>query len=214
MKLIKLTLLSLFLSVNTAWAASFTEGADYTRIIPPQPTNSADKIEVVEVFSYGCSHCFRFEPQLERWKKKLADDVDFTYMPAIFRSRGGAFDPTMEVYAQAYYAAEALGVLDKVHMAFFNTIHVDKKPLNSHAAVLKVVEANGVDGKRFEKALTSFSVAAKVRRAKELIGRYRVQATPSMVVNGKYLTSPTRQLSPRNMLKLVDQLIEDERKAK
>ncbi len=213
MKYIKLALLSLLLSVNTAFAASFSEGSDYNRIIPPQPTNSADKIEVVEVFSYGCSHCFRFEPLVERWKKKLADDVEFIYMPAIF-SRGGVFDPTMEVYAQAYYAAEALGVLDKVHMAFFDTIHVEKKPLNSHAAVLRVVEANGVDPKAFERALKSFSVAAKVRRAKELLGRYRVRGTPSIVVNGKFITSPTRQLSPRNMLKLVDQLIEDERKAK
>ncbi len=213
MKFIKSALIALFLSTGTAFAASLSEGADYHRIVPPQPTNSGDKIEIVEVFSYGCSHCFRFEPMVQRWKKKLADDVVFSYMPAIF-SRGGVPDPTMEIYAQAFYAAEALDVLDKVHMAFFDTIHVNKKPLNSQAAVLDIVEANGVDRKAFERAMNSFSVAAKVRRSKEMLNRYRVKGTPSIVVNGKYITSPTRQLSPRNMLKLVDQLIEDERKAR
>ena len=215
MKFLKLTLATLFfvISAPLAHAADYKQGSDYQRIIPPVPTNTTDKIEVVEVFSYGCSHCFRFEPLVERWQKKLDDDVKFTYMPAIF-SRAGVFDATMEVYAKAYYAAEALGVLDKVHNAFFDAIHVNKNPLNTVAAVVKVVEQQGVDGQAFKKAMKSFTVAAKVRRAKELMGRYRVRGTPSMVVNGKYITSPTRQLSARNMLKLVDQLIEEERKAR
>ncbi len=212
MKLIKSALMFLFLAATTAQAANFQEGVDYHRIVPPQPTNSPDKIEVVEVFSYGCGHCFRFENPLKRWKKRLPEDVEFVYLPAIF-SRGGVFDATMQVYAQAFYAAQALGWLDKLHMAFFDTIHIDKRPLNSEEAVIRVVEAQGLDGDRFRKAMNSFSVAAKVRRAKELMGRYRIQATPSMVVNGKYLTSPTRRLSQRQMLKLVDELIERERQA-
>ena len=211
MKFIKLAILSLFLSANVATAANITEGSDYRNIVPPQPTNSGDKIEVVEIFSYGCSHCFRFEPLAKRWKKKLDGDVEFTYMPAIF-ARNGVFDATMIIYAEAFYAAQALNVLDQVHEPFFDAIHVDKKHLNSHDAIIKIVEANGVDGNKFRKAMKSFSVKAKVRRAQEMMGRYHVRGTPSMVVNGKYITSPTRELSPRNMLKLVDQLIEDERK--
>jgi len=204
MKFIKMAALLIFASFSVQ-AADFEAGKAYHNIVPAQPTNSGDKIEVVEVFSYACSHCFRFEPHLKRWLKGIPDNVQFVHMPAIFNDR-------LELYARAYYAAEVLGELDKVHEAFFDAIHVQKRPLNSQDAIVELAAEKGVDQKRFEKAFRSFTVDAKVRRAKELGSRYGISATPSMVVNGKYRMDPSMTGGFGGMLKVVDHLIEKESK--
>jgi len=198
MKFIKFAALLLFASM-TAQAADST----YKLITPAQPTDSGDKIEVVEIFQYGCSHCHRFEPLLKRWLKDLPDNVEFVRMPAVFSEN-------LELFARAFYAAEALGELDKLHDPFFAAIHEEKRHINSEDAAIKLAEENGIDGKRFAKAMRSFSVEAKVRRAKELGARYGVSATPSMVVNGKYLTDPGMTGGFAGMLKTVDELIAKE----
>lgn len=204
MKFFRLAAL-LFVASFSVQAVELEAGKSYHNIVPAQPTNSGEKIEVVEVFSYACSHCFRFEPHLKRWLKNIPDNVEFIHMPAIFNDR-------LEVYARAFYAAEVLGELDKVHEAFFDAIHVQKRPLTSQKAIVKLAVENGIDQVRFEKAFRSFSVDAKVRRAKELGARYGISATPSMVVNGKYRMDPGMTGGFGGMLKVVDQLIEKESK--
>lgn len=194
-----------FFAANTAMAAA-QEGVNYKTIVPAQPTETGEKIEVIEIFSYGCGHCHRFEPALKRWLKNKPDNVEFTHMPAIFNQQ-------LALYARAYYAAEALGVLDKVHMPFFEAIHLQKRRLDSEEAIAELFEENGVDRKKFGKAFRSFSVESKVKRAAELGRRYGVEATPSMVVNGKYITNPGQgQQGFKGMLKTVDELIASETK--
>ncbi len=208
MKLFKLALLMLvpFFALTNINTAQSQEGTTYTAITPAQPT-SADEgmIEVVEIFSYGCSHCHRFEPTLERWLKTKPDNVKFVQLPAIFNG-------TLALYARAFYAAEALGVLDKIHKPFFEAIHMQKRRMNTEAEIAELFAENGVDKNDFEKAFRSFSVEAKVRRAAELGRRYGVQATPSMVVNGKYITDPGKTNGFQGMINTVNTLVEKESK--
>lgn len=208
MKLFKLALLMLvpFFALTSVNAAQLQEGTNYLAITPPQPT-SADEgmIEVVEIFSYGCSHCHRFEPIIERWLKTKPDNVKFVQLPAIFNG-------TLAMYARAFYAAEALGALDKIHKPFFEAIHLQKRRMNTEAEIADLFAENGVDKKDFEKAFRSFAVEAKVRRASELGRRYGVQATPSMVVNGKYITDPGKTNGFQGMINTVNALVEKENK--
>jgi len=206
MKLFKLALLFVipFFVLTNASAEEAQSGALYQTITPPQPT-SADEgmVEVVEVFSYGCSHCFRFDPILERWLKTKPANVKFVRLPAIFSE-------TLGMYARAYYTAEALGVLDKVHTPLFEAIHLQKRNMNTEAEIAALFAEHGVDQQQFEKAFRSFAVEAKVRRAVELGKRYGVHATPSMVVNGKYITDPGMTNGFQGMLTEVDKLIKQE----
>ncbi len=209
MRFLKLALLFMtsLLAVNTAMAAA-QEGVHYKTIVPAQPTATGEKIEVIEIFSYGCGHCHRFESVIERWLKTKPENVEFTYVPAIFNQQ-------LALYARGYYAAEALGVLDKVHKPFFDAIHVQKRRLNTEDDIAALFEEHGVDSKKFSKAFRSFAVEAKVKRAAELGRRYGVEATPSMVVNGKYITNPGMDRQGfRGMIQTIDELIAKESNSK
>ena len=208
MKLFKFALLMLipFFAMTSVNAAQLQEGTTHLAITPAQPTSAEEGvIEVIEVFSYGCSHCHRFEPILERWLKTKPDNVKFVQLPAIFNN-------TLALYARAFYAAEALGVLDKIHKPFFEAIHMQKRRMNTEAEIAELFAEHGVDQKKFEKAFRSFAVEAKVRRAAELGRRYGVQATPSMIVNGKYITDPGKTNGFQGMINTVNALIEQEKK--
>ena len=206
MKLFRLTLLMLLplIAIPSVNAAPLQDGVTYQLITPAQPT-SADEgmIEVVEIFSYGCSHCHRFEAVLDRWLKNKPSNVKFVRLPAIFNG-------TLAMYARAFYAAEGLGVLDKIHLSFFEAIHVQKRGMNTEAEIAALFAEHGVSQKNFEKAFRSFAVEAKVRRAAELGKRYGVQATPSMVVNGKYITDPGKTQGFQGLIKVVDSLVKQE----
>lgn len=200
-------LLSLFVA-TAATAVEYQEGVSYQLIIPAQPTSTEGKIEVAEIFSYGCSHCYRFEPTLERWLKAKPKNVEFIRIPAIFNAQ-------LELYARAFYAAEALGAVDKIHKPFFDAIHMQKLPLSDEASIADLFEKNGVSRADFNKAFRSFSVDAKVRRAAELGKRYGIQATPSMVVNGKYRLDPgMNNIGANGMMNVVDYLVAKEPKGK
>jgi thiol:disulfide interchange protein DsbA len=207
MRLIKLAMLLLVsaFTLNTA-VAQEANNAPYKNIVPPQPTSTGAKIEVIEIFSYGCSHCFRFEATLERWLKDKPANVEFVRLPAIF-------SPQLAIYARAYYAAEALGAIDKVHKPLFDAIHMEKRKLATEDEIAEVFVANGVKKEDFHKAFRSFSTEAKVRRAQELGKRYGVEATPSMVVNGKYITNPgMANIGFDGMINQVNQLAAKESK--
>ena len=168
------------LSASAAlFSPTFEEGVHYQVITPEQPTVSGEKIEVLELFSYACSHCHRFEPYIERWLKNKAENVKFVRLPVIFRE-------DWAVLAKAYYAAEALGVVEKVHNPLFNAIHAQKRKMNDEAAVMALFAEQGVSNADFKKVFNSFAVESKVRRARELTKRYGINSTPSIVVNGKY----------------------------
>jgi len=197
----------LFLAASAPQAAAFEEGKDYIRISTPQPTNNPDKIEVVEMFWYGCPHCYQLEPLMEKWLKNKPEDVEFIRIPAVF-------SPRWELLARAWYTAELLGVTHRIHKPLFDAIHKERRRINGEPALRTFFAEQGVDAKDFDKTFKSFGVAAKVNRARELSRRYEIRGVPSMIVNGKYRTSATEAGSHEAMLKVVDYLIEQERKAR
>ena len=209
MKWLKRGVLVLFLPffmVATACAEPYKEGEQYKALAQPQATASADKIEVVELFWYGCPHCYRLEPVIGNWLKNKPDDVEFVRMPAIV-------GPPWELLAKAYYTAEFLGVLDTIHYALFDAIHKDKKKVVNEAAVQAIFEAQGVSAEEFRNTFNSFAVAVKVNNAKMMTKRYAISGVPTIIINGKYNTSGSLAGSNENILKVVDYLVEQERQA-
>lgn len=209
MKCLKRGVLVLFLPffmVATACAEPYKEGEQYKALAQPQATASADKIEVVELFWYGCPHCYRLEPVIGNWLKNKPDDVEFVRMPAIV-------GPPWELLAKAYYTAEFLGVMDTVHYALFDAIHKDKKKVVDEAAVQAIFEAQGVSAEDFKNTFNSFAVAVKVNNAKMMTKRYAISGVPTIIINGKYNTSGSLAGSNENILKVVDYLVEQERQA-
>lgn len=190
-------------------AEEYTENMHYELVTPPQPTSVADKVEVVELFWYGCPHCYQFEPTLQKWIKAKPANVAFVRVPGIFR-------PEWSVLARAYYTAEALGVLDKVHDPIFGAVHELKRPLQSEDQIAAFFAEQGVKEEDFRKTFRSFAIETKVRRAQELSQRYGAKGVPTMIVNGKYRVSaglPGVQ-THANTVKIVDALIQREASGK
>lgn len=186
---------------------NFVEGVNYTRL--PQPVRTADpsRIEVVEVFWYGCIHCFHLDPLIKEWRKQLPADVDFHRSPAIW-------NPMMAIHAQAFYAAQALGVLEKMHDPLFSAMNVDRKPLKDEDELADFFARNGVDEAKFRKAFNSFGVQSNVKQADARARGYRITGTPEMVVNGKYTVSARSAGGPAEIFQVVNFLLAKERAAK
>ncbi len=185
-------------------AADFTAGKDYEVLPAPVKVRDASKVEVVEVFWYGCIHCYHFEPLIKSWKAKQAADVDFYSMPAMW-NKG------MILHAKAFYTAKALGEFDKFNDILFNTMNVKKNRLKNEAAVKNVFVDNGVDTKKFDQTFSSFGVQSQVQLADSRARAYRIQGTPEIVVNGKYRVSSSMTGGQGQMLKVVDYLVAKER---
>lgn len=191
-----------------ASAQSYDEGIEYKLISPPVPTENPKKVEVVEVFWYGCPHCYHFEPKLVAWLKHKPKNVDFIHVPAVFPNR-----PLWELHARAYYTAELLGVLDKTHDALFNAIHAKNERLFDIDSLANFYAKYGVDKKLFKETMHSFGVQMKVDRARALCQRYGIDGVPTMVINGKYKTFASLTNGEAGMLKVTDFLIKKETKA-
>lgn len=193
--------------VATANAAEFEEGVHYQRVSQKLPTTSGKKIEVAEMFWYGCPHCNQFEPFIKRWKAKLASDVQFVRIPAMFR-------PEWEVHARAYYISEALGVVEKTHAALFTAMHDQRRNINTLDEVAALYAELGINRKDFDQAAHSFATESKIRRAKDMVRRSGIDGVPALIVNGKYRIDAQMAGGYPNMLKVADFLVEKERKGK
>ena len=200
-------LLSVFLN-NVAMAA-IDEGIEYKLVSPAQPTITKKKIEVVELFWYGCPHCFSFEPDLKKWLAKKPDNVVFYRIPAVF-------NPAWAFHARAYYTAKSLGLFDNgkhaFHDAFFNELHVKKKHLNNKKRLLSFFARFGISAEDFDNTFDSFAVNTKVNRAAALSKRYQLQGVPTIIVNGKYRTDGPMAGGRKGMIKVLNFLIKKESK--
>lgn len=183
--------------------ALYSEGQHYQRIDPPQPTDVAPgKVEVVEVFSYACVHCAHFEPFISAWKKEMPANAQFRALPAVFNA---SWEPS----ARAYYAAEALSALDKLHEPLFKAIHQDRRPLTTIEAIADFAAEQGIDREQFLAAAKSTSTDIKIKRAREQAQAYRIEGTPSLVVAGKYRVSAGAG-GFQGMLEVVNFLVSQE----
>jgi thiol:disulfide interchange protein DsbA len=158
------------------------EGKNFRVVTPPQPTLSGDKVEVMEIFWYGCPHCHHFEPFITKWLETLPADVAFRRFPAIFREN---WVPA----ARAFYTAEALGVSDKMHPALFKAIHEEQLELRSNEQWAEFFAGLGVSEADFLKAWDSIEVATKVREAMAQVQNYGIEGVPAVIIGGKYQTS-------------------------
>jgi len=197
----------LLLPLSVASAATFKEGEAYKVLPQAQPTTNPNHIEVVELFWYGCPHCHKFEPYIDKWLKTKPDNVDFIRMPAILREE-------WSLHARAFYTAETLGILDKIHKPLFDAIHVEKRYLFSEDALMQFFQEFGVSNEDFRNTFHSFAVDSKVRRARQMSKRYMAMGTPAVVVNGKYLTGPGMAKGFDNLIKVVDFLVAKESASK
>ena len=156
----------------------YQAGVHYFPVDPPQPTSSGDKVEVVEVFSYACIHCAHFEPHVQAWKQKKPAEAAFVYLPAVFNA-------SWETMARAYYAGEVLGIAEKAHQDLFDGIHV-RRDVRNLEDIAKIYAKYGKTEQQFLDATKSFAVEMKINRAKQMVPRYGVDGTPTVIVAGKY----------------------------
>ena len=180
-------------------------GTDYIEIPNGQRFSSGDRIEVAEVFAYWCGHCAAFEPLVNAWKARLPADVNFVTVPVVF-------DPN-DNFPRAFYAAEAMGTLAKTHDATFKAIHIDRKlrPNADAASIAAFYAGLGVDQARFTSTMQSFAVNANLGRARQFVTRNGVEATPTIIVNGKYRVMASRSLE--DLTRITDHLVAMERAA-
>jgi thiol:disulfide interchange protein DsbA len=183
--------------------AAAKEGEGYELINPPQPTADPGKVEVIEFFWYGCPHCYHFEPDINAWLKTKPDNVTFIRQPAIFNAHWAA-------HAKAYFTAEALGAVEKMHADFYNAIQNQKRALETEDDLAKFFAEHGVSETDFRKAYKSFAVDTKMRQAESMAARYGVTGTPSLAVNGKYRIGGSTAKSFSNMITVMNTLIKQE----
>ena len=200
-----LGLLALISFVPSVYA-EFDEGINYDVLATAQPTSEPDKIEVLELFWYGCPHCYHLEHDVQTWLKTKPDDVEFVRVPAVL-------GPSWELLGRAYYTAQLLGVEDTMHQALFNRIHKDRKMIRNVGDLKAIFVENGVSEKDFDSTFQSFAVVTKTNRAKQAHERYGVTGVPALIVNGKYRTSAKQAGGNKQMFDVVDYLVEKERRA-
>lgn len=174
--------------------------AGVTPVNPPQPVENDGKVEVLEIFAYGCIHCAELESPFEAWRKKQAADVNVKRIPTPA--------PIMGIDSSVlYYTLEALGQIDRLHRKIFDAIHLEKVVLGNPATLSKWLEKNSVDPTKYEAAQSSFSVVTKASRARQIVMAYQIRSTPTLIVNGRNLVIEQKVGGIPAMLATVDQLI-------
>lgn len=199
-RLMQSLLLAALCTPLLAWA-EFVEGTDYERLPEPVRTRDAAKVEVVELFWYGCPHCFHLEPYAKAWLAKPQADVDFWRSPAIF-------NPVWRLHAQAFYTAEALGIGEKVHAPMFEALAANPRGLANADEIAELFARFGVSRADFDDAWDSFGVGSALTQAEARQRSYRVTGTPTVIVNGKYRVTARSQ---DQVFAVVDYLVAKER---
>lgn len=192
----------LLLLVVTQVQAEVVAGRDYKVMSPAQPTSNGDKVEVLEFFFYGCSHCYHLHGPLSAWEKKMPKDVDLIPVPVIFRD-------TWEPMARTFYALEALGQRERLHNDLFEAWNVFNTDLSDEKKITEFVAKRNVDTAKFGAAYNSFSLAGKVARSNQLVRSYGVRGTPTIAVDGKYIITG---LEPADTIRVLDEVIKIARK--
>ena len=177
----------------------------YRAVDPPQPTDAPGKIEVLEFFWYGCPHCNSLEPSLKDWASKLPADV-------VFRKVHVGLGPSWVPHQQLFYTLESMGKADSLGSVVFNAIHVERNMLSRPEAMADLLAKQGIDRKQFLDTYQSFAVRTRMRKASTVAQAYGLDGVPAFAVNGKWFTSPSMAGGNVQALRVLDQLIERERK--
>lgn len=194
---------------NAAHADGPKQGEQFDVVAQPISTENPAKIEVMEIFWYGCIHCYQMETPLNAWVKKLPGDVYFKRMP-------GLPNPSWAPMAKAFYAMETLGVAEKLHTPLFEAVHKQKtlNPTDEKAAIEWVTKQSGLDKLKVEQAFKSFTINTSLNRAAITFRNSGATGVPSLVIDGKYITSSTMNGGNEQALKTADYIIDNVRKDK
>ena len=194
-------------------AGKWVPGINYKVISPAQPTNvGPGKVEVIEMFWYGCPHCFALDPVLESWRKNKADYIEFVRVPV-------TWSDVHRAHAHLFYTLQALGKLEELHSKVFAEIHqnnnmlfVPNDPLATQRTQVQFAKDNGISEADFMKAYNSFAVQTKLQEADDLTRRYRIEAVPTLVIAGKYETDMQQAGGESNLLQLINDLAASEKR--
>jgi protein dithiol oxidoreductase (disulfide-forming) len=201
-----LIVIALLLNVSSSWAADIQAGVDYVVLNEPVPTSNPDKVVVTELFWYGCPHCFRLEPYIEKWNQTKPEGVVFEQVPSVL-------NPGWMEDARTYFALQMMGENAKVHSALFNALHIQHQRLNNLDAMAKFVASLGVDEKQFRDNYYSFPVDTLIRKTRQKERKYGHNGVPAIVVNGKYRTGASMAGSNARLIEVINYLVDKELKA-
>ncbi len=195
------------LAIGSAFAQEghYVEGKNFVRIdpvVPPLESSDA-KHEVVELFWYGCSHCYDFEPHINEWKDNKSSDVSFIRVPAIF-------NPKWEQHARAYYSLELMGELEKGHNLLFSGIHEQGRGLHDLDSMARFFAANDIDEAKFRESFNSFAVETKINRAKQLVRQYQITGVPTVIVDGEFKVSASTAGGYPQLVDIINNLTSSE----
>jgi thiol:disulfide interchange protein DsbA len=190
-----------------AFAAGPVEGVNYKPLRPAVPTNVAPgKVEVVEVFWYACGHCYALEPKIEAWERKgKPANVELVRMPAVWND-------LLKTHARLFYTIEVLGK-PELHAEAFREINVRGNRLDTPEKIEAFFTSRGVSKADFQKTFSGFAVESKLARAADLNRRYRIASTPTVVVNGKYVTDVSMAGGEDKLFELINTLAAQEKPA-
>ena len=181
--------------------AEIIEGKDYTILSTPQPTESEpEHIEVIEFFWYGCPHCNDLNPYISRWLENKPADVEFRYVPTIFRD---SWAPA----AKIFYTLESLGITQSLHEKVYHAIHREKIDLSKDAVLFNWIEQQGIARDKFISAYNSFTVQNQTNRAAQMTRQYELTGVPALVIDGRYLTSGKAGGTLQDTILVLDKLV-------
>ncbi len=187
---------------------SYQEGQDYVALDKRVPSDaSAGRVEVIEFFWYSCPHCNAFEPRLEQWIAKLPKDVSLRRVPVAFRDD---FVPQQRLF----YTLEAMNKVDELHKKVFYAIHVEKRALNTQAAIGDWLASQGVDKAKFDEIYASFAIQTKATRATKLQNDYKVGGVPALGIAGRFYTDGSLAQSMERALQVTDFLVSEVKKGR
>jgi protein dithiol oxidoreductase (disulfide-forming) len=197
--------IGLSLMFNQAWSADgFQEGVHYQALAKPVITSDSSKVEVLELFWYGCPHCDSLDPELKAWVQQLPSDVKFVHMPVVFGR-------SWEMHARMFWVAKNLGILETIHEPLFNAIHREGQRLQRADEVIAFFERFGADPAVVQRELDGFATESALRLADARVRAYGIQGVPALVVNGRYVTSVSQAGGERQLFELLNELIEASR---
>lgn len=198
-----LTLTLMLFAVSAQAARDFDEGIEYATLSTPVKTSSPDKVVVTEIFWYGCPHCYRFEPYIEKYKASLPEGVVLEQVPSVL-------NPSWAEHARAYFTLKLMGETDKVHKQIFDAIHLKRQRLNNLDDMAKFVAQYGVDEKKFREMYHSFPVDTMIRKSRQTEKKYGHSGVPTVIINGKYRTSGSMTGSNAKTMQVIDYLVKKE----
>lgn len=175
-------------------------GKDFRDVQPPQPVESGNKIEALEFFQYSCPHCYTFMPDLESWRKRRTADVDYKRLPI-------NWDNGTVNHTKAYYTLEQMNLLEPLHEKFFAVIHRERRRMIDGKEIADFMAANGVDRAKWESNFNSFSVNTRVSRAGQVWRAYKIEGTPAVGIDGRFVTAPSMAGTREGAIAAMDFLV-------